>query len=117
MKESEFWANYFHHCREARSERIEERMSSVSPAPVPVAQNNVDEENSDKPFDEGSVSHPPSQNSLVPVDDDSDEKDDDGDEDSFICVNRSSIASPPCSLQSVGDLVLVNKMTASTNNY
>ncbi|CAB9498841.1 expressed unknown protein [Seminavis robusta] len=62
------------------------------------------------------VSRSSSQNSLVLADDDEDElvpqAEDDVEEDddsSYIQVNSNGIASPPCSLKSVEDLILVNK--------
>lgn len=62
--------------------------------------------------DDGDKSQQSSQDSLVPADESLNDGsfDASGDEDSYICVNTNGIASPPCSLNSVGDLVLVNKM-------
>ena len=66
---------------------------------------------------EQQVSPSLSQNSLVPADDTLEGNDDKNDDDSsYIQVNRSGIASSPCSLKSVEDLILVNKALAGGNN-
>jgi hypothetical protein len=68
------------------------------------------------PGAEHQVSPSMSQNSLVPAEDTVEEDDAQNDDDSsYIQVNRSGIASSPCSLKSVEDLVLVNKAIAKGN--
>jgi hypothetical protein len=71
-----------------------------------------------KELEEEDQSEQPSQNSLIPADDSHFESDNcediTGDDDySFICVDTSEISSPPCSLNSVDDLILVNKTISS----
>jgi hypothetical protein len=66
---------------------------------------------------EQQVSPSLSQNSLVPADDNGMEYNDgqNDDDSSYIQVNRSGIASSPCSLKSVEDLILVNRAFAGGN--
>lgn len=113
MKEIFFWTNYFFNCEKVRREHIEELQSMSlestlsSPAdetPITTAVEAREDENASQS----------SQNSLVPADDssgsqDADDVASDNNDDDYVQVNRNSIASPPCSLQSVEDLVLVSK--------
>ena len=129
MKETVFWTNYFFNCEKVRREHLDKIQSSsiistLSSPPsfeelspdTPLAK--VDE--SEAPaVEERNVSRASSQNSLVPADDSSSQAPLDTSVDdaaSFVQVNsRAGIASPPCSLLSVEDLVLVNKSLSAEN--
>lgn len=114
VKEAVFWTNYFYNCDKVRKEHFTQDTSNDGrqcPAilcPDDAGINVNDDDNK---------SNQNSQNSLVPADDtdfgcDGAENEDDS---SYICVNASAIASPPCSLKSVEDLVIVNKSVTDTN--
>ena len=128
VKETVFWTNYFFNCEKVRREHLQDvqSMSLISALSTPaddipptktaaaVSGADCDDENASQS----------SQNSLVPADDssgsqaaDTSGKDDGNDDDSsYIQVNsRSGIASPPCSLKSLEDLVFVNKSFAGGN--
>lgn len=100
MKETIFWTNYFFNCEKTRREHLEyvQSLSLVSTL--------------SSPNEEGDNGSHSSQNSLIPADESFESQDSGkstGDDSSYIQVNKSGIQSPPCSLKSVEDLVLVNK--------
>lgn len=93
MKEAVFWTNYFLNCERVRKEHFESRL--ISKPTTAFAE---------------TASQASSQNSLVPVDETSSQEagSPGKDDESYIDV-QGGIASAPCSLLSVEDLVLVNK--------
>lgn len=125
VKETVFWTNYFFNCEKVaekvRRQHLEKKQSSslISTLTIPPSL--------EEPWEGGEVlpakveeakarenlSRTPSQNSLVPADDSSSQAPLDTSVDdaaSFVQVSsRAGIASPPCSLVSLEDLVLVNK--------
>lgn len=122
IKETVFWTNYFFNCEKVRRDHLDKIQSSslISTLTSPPSL--------EEPLQDGEVlpakveeqakapenlSRTPSQNSLVPADDSSSQAPLDNSVDdaaSFVQVSsRAGIASPPCSLMSLEDLVLVNK--------
>jgi len=119
VKETVFWTNYFFNCEKVRSDHLDKIQSSsiistltsppsfeeLLPAKVEEAPENV--------------SRSSSQNSLVPADENSSQAPLDtsiDDAASFVQVSsRAGIATPPCSVMSLEDLVLVNKSLSAEN--
>ena len=125
VKETIFWTNYFFNCDKVRTDYLERLQSSsfVSTLSSDELESEAKDlpptsnESTDGAAIEGNVSRASSQNSLVPADDSSSNAQDTSQDDaaSFVQVNsRAGIASPPCSLMSVEDLVLVNKSLSGT---
>lgn len=122
-----FWTNYFYNCEKVRREYLERVQSSslISTLSCPseevlseVEVPSLETRESEAPkVDESNVSRTSSQNSLVPAEDSSSQAADNTQDDaeSYIQVNRAGIASPPCSIMSVEDLVLVNKSVSAAD--
>jgi len=120
VKESVFWANYFFNCDKVRREHLECLQSQSMVSDLSALSNPDERENT---FEKDEMVSQTSQNSLIPVDDTSDEtqkgefgiasttgKKSFDDDSSYIQVNnKQGIASPPCSSKSIDDLVLISK--------